>query len=103
MQTLINLAVKFSGMGWIWEKTDGIKTYIAAAAAILTGLGGVLQALSPLLAAHDAGALFAFVKSLPHDQSWLLVVSGLGLLGVGHGIKKAADAAAPTAPDAPKP
>lgn len=100
MNTLINLAVKFSGMGWIWEKTDGIKTYLAAAAAILTGLGGVLQALSPLLAAHDAGALFAFIKTLPHDQSWLMVVSGLGLLGVGHKLDKAADAPAPEAPKA---
>ena len=88
MQTLINMAVKFSGLGWIWAKTDGWKAYIAAAIAILTGLSGVLQEAAPLIAAHDAGGLWARVKALSTHESWRILVDGLGILGIGHGVKK---------------
>lgn len=104
MGTLINLAVKFSGLGWIWEKFDGAKTYIAAAVAILTGLLGLIQEFQPLLVAHDAGGVWALFKALPHDNSWLMLVGGLGTLGLGHRIGKvgaaqeAAQIAAPPVP-----
>lgn len=91
MQTIINLAVKLSGFGWIWDKTDGYKTYIAAAVGILTGLLGLIQELSGPIAAHNAGAVFAILKNLPHDQSWLALVGALGALGIGHKLEKAAN------------
>lgn len=116
MNSIINLLVKLSGLGWMWEKTDGLKTYLAAAAIILPGLGAALAALAglagevgPILGAHDAGALLAFVKALPHDQyadamkaAWLTVGGGLAVLGLGHKLDKATDAPAPAEGDAPK-
>lgn len=89
MRTLINLFVRFSGAGWIWTKTDGYKTYIAATLAILSGLLGIGTELAPLIYAHDAAGLFVLVKHLPQDQAWLTLIGGLGALGLGHKAEKA--------------
>lgn len=98
MNTIINLALKFSGLSWIWEKVDGYKTKGAAIVGILTGLLGVIQELAPAISAHDAGAVFAVLRALPHDPSWLTLVGGFLGLGIGHKLEKAADA--PAAPPA---
>lgn len=90
MGTIANLFVKFSGLGWIWTALDGWKTYIAAAIAILTGLAGLLQELAPILAAHNAGGVLAFVQGLPKDQAWLTLVGGVGMLGLRHSVAKSA-------------
>ena len=100
MNTMINLAVRFSGLGWVWEKTDGAKTYIAAGIAILTGLSGVLSEVLPPLGAHDAGALLSVLKHLPQDSSWMMLVGGLGTLGLGHKASKMAQDEVPVAPPA---
>jgi len=101
MQTIINLAVKFSGLGWIWDRVDGYKTKISAAISILSGLAGVLEHLSPALAAHNAGQVFAVLKAMPSDPAWIMLVGGLGLLGIGHKIDKANEPEVPAV--APKP
>lgn len=85
---IINLAVKFSGLGWLWDVLDGYKTYLAAGISILTGLAGVLSELQPFLASHNASALLDFLKHLPQDNAWIMFVSGLGVLGIGHKIEK---------------
>lgn len=90
MGTLINLFVRFSGLGKLWGWTDGKKTYISAAIAILSGLAGLLGNLLPLVAAHNAAGILAFVKTLPSDQAWLMLVGGLASLGIGHKLDKAA-------------
>ena len=41
-----------------------------------------------LVAAHDAGGLWALVKALSTNESWRILVDGLGILGIGHGVKK---------------
>ena len=98
MKWLLNVAMKFSGLGWVWGKIDGSKTYIAAGLAITTGLAGVLAQLQPVLAGHDAAALLAFLKGLPNDPAWLMLVGGFGALGIGHKLTKAAEAAPVEAP-----
>ena len=90
METLINLFVRLSGLGWLWDKTDGLKTYIAASLSILTGLADVLREIAPILASHNGGALFNYIKAFPHDPGWLLIVHGIGLLGIRNAISKAA-------------
>jgi len=92
---LINLGVKLSGLSWIWTKLDGYKTYLAAAGLILTGAAGVLNGFIGVEQQHNAAALFHWVKSLPTDASWLMLMNGLGILGVGHGIKKISNGATP--------
>lgn len=89
MNAIINMAVKFSGMGWVWDKMDGYKTYGAAAVSILTGLLGLLQEFGPVLASHNAGAAFHLLQGMPKDQSWQMVMAGVGLLGLGHKMEKA--------------
>ncbi len=96
MDTLINLFAKFSGLDWIWDKVDGAKTYLAAAAAILSGLAGVVNEVFPPLTAHNAAGLLNIVKSLPSDPNWVMLVGGVATLGLRHAVQKAADA--PTVP-----
>ena len=91
MNTLINLAAKWSGLGWVWEKTDGYKSKIAGTAAVLTGLGGVLMQVVPILSAHDFAALLNFAKGLPSDPSWAMLIGGLATFGIAHKVEKAAD------------
>ncbi len=88
MNTLINWAVKLSGLGWVWEKTDGAKTYIAATVGILTGLAGLITEFAAPIAAHNAGAIVALLKTLPTDPSWLALIAALGTLGIGHKLEK---------------
>lgn len=113
----MNAIVQLLGLGWIWDKLDGIKTYLAGGLAILTGLGGVLLALSgigaellPLLSAHNLAGILELVKNFATDpnaialgKAWLVLISGLGILGIGHKIDKAAAAAAPIAVSAQPP
>ena len=91
MGTLINFALKFSGIQKAWDFMDGKKTYISATLAILSGFLGVANEVVPLLSAHDAGGIWTLLKHLPQDQSWLMLVGGLGTLGIGHKLEKAAD------------
>jgi len=98
---LINLFVKYSGAGWVWAKMDGYKTYGSAALSILTGLAGVGAELAGPLAAHNAAAVLAVVQGFPHDPSWLMLMAGFGLLGVGHKLDKAADVPGVPLPNQP--
>ncbi len=98
MGNLINFIVKISGFGWVWEKLDGLKTYLAAAVSILTGIVGIIQEFRPALDAHDAATVWSLIQGLPNDQSWLMIVAGLGILGIGHKLEKAAGVAEPSPP-----
>lgn len=103
MNMLINLGVKFSGLGWVWEKADGYKTKAAAVMGLIDGIAhlllalcGFLNMLSPALTAHNAGALVAIARHLGTDPNWQALLSawrscyaGLGVLGIGHKIDKA--------------
>lgn len=99
MNTLINLAVKWSGFGWIWGKLDGYKLYGTGALAILTGLVEVFTQLAPILAAHDSAGLFSFVTHIAANDAWKTVLLGAGAIAAAHKADKmtAAAAAAPSA------
>lgn len=98
MNKLIDLAAKLSGLGWVWEKIDGYKTKLAAAAGILSGAAGLIGEIVPLLDKRSFAALLEFVKHLPQDPAWLLLVGGLGALGLGHKADKIAAATPPAPP-----
>jgi hypothetical protein len=85
MKWLINLVAKWTGASAIWAKVDGYKTKIGATALILSGLAGLLTSISGL---SDMASVLAFVKSVPTDASWLILLNGLGILGIGHKIEK---------------
>lgn len=97
-QFLLNLLLKWSGANMVWEKLDGWKTYGSAALSILTGLAGLAAELAGPLSAHSLPGLVAVIQNLPHDPSWAALVFGLGLLGVGHKLEKAA-----VSPSVPEP
>lgn len=87
---LINLAAKIGGIGTLWGVLDGYKTKVAGVAGLLTGLAGLVQQVSVLIDKHDVAAVWAFAKALPTDSSWLALLAGLGALGIGHKLEKAA-------------
>lgn len=88
MNALLNLFAKYSGFGWVWEKTDGAKTYLAAAAGIFSGLAGLINEVLPPLSAHNFAGVFDVLKNLPQDPSWVLIVGGVGALGLRHAVDK---------------
>ena len=85
---MLNLAMKFSGASFIWKAIDGKKTYIMASVAVLSGLGGLIGGFMAVEQAHDFAALLAYLKGIPDNQSWVMLVGGLTALGVGHKIDK---------------
>ena len=99
MNWLINLIGKWSGVGKVWDALDGWKTKLAAGASILSGISGLILKALPLIDKHDLAAVLEFAKSVPQDQSWLLIVGGFAALGLGHKIEKAKnDPVEPTKP-----
>lgn len=101
MNWLINTAVKLSGLGWVWDKVDGAKTYIAVTLKVLTALAGLLTTLQPMLDAHNLGALVSFCKAISSDPNWKMLTDALLVLGIGHKIDKVADATPAPAPAQP--
>ena len=98
MNWLINIIGKWSGINAIWEKVDGYKTKISGVALLLSGIAALL--LQVVALPHDLAAILAFIKALPTDSAWLTMLSGLGVLGLGHKAEKAA--AVPPAVEQPK-
>lgn len=95
---LIALGMKLFGLGWLWEKIDGMKTYLGASVEILSGLGGVLMSASALVASfnettHNLGDVINFVQGqIAHPSapaiaitiSWGAVVHGWGVMAKKH-------------------
>jgi hypothetical protein len=90
MKTIINLVLRLSGAGYVWDKLDGYKSFLMGSISILTGLAGILQELIDVISKHDYALLLGFISNLPHDQSWLMVVGGMGVIGIAHKIDKQA-------------
>jgi hypothetical protein len=99
MKFLINLFAKISGAGKILGFLDGKKAYIGGGGLMLLGAGMVLVDLVPVLAAQDAGALFAFVQTIPSHPGVQKLLEGFGITGLRHAFSKASE----PAPEAPKP
>lgn len=91
---LIAMALNMFGLGWVWEKIDGAKTYLGASVEILTGFGGVLLAASALVqsflnTATSLGGAINFVQDqMAHPSapviaitiSWAAVIHGWGVM-----------------------
>ena len=81
---MINLIMKWSGMGYVWAKVDGIKAYIVGATTILTGAAGLLQEFLAVSDKHDFSALLKFAQSVPHDPMWAAILTGAGIIAAAH-------------------
>lgn len=91
MDTIINLAMKWSGVAKVLEKINGCKTYIGAAAQILTGSATILAAVANLLSEtaplHSAADYYHWAQTLSHDPNMALIAGGAAV--VGHGLTAA--------------
>lgn len=110
MNTIINLVVRFSGLGLAWDKIDGHKSQIGGAGLMLAGGGMMLTAAAQVLSAYvaclDHSCQVALLQHMAGSDSAKLALEGFvtfkaGLLGLGiaHKIEKAAGAAALTEPE----
>lgn len=89
MNFVINMLAKLGGISKLWGFLDGYKTKVAGVASLLSGLAGIIAQIAPLIEKHDAALVLKFIQGLPTDQSWLMLIAGLGVLGVGHKLEKA--------------
>jgi len=94
MNWMINLIAKWSGLSWIWAKTDGIKGYITSAITILTGVIGLLNEFLTATGDHNFATLWAFLQNIiaHHDANWGFIL--LGCAGIAAFHKAAKNAAA---------
>lgn len=87
---LIALLMKLAGLGGIWDKIDGTKTYLGASATILSGLGGILLAASTLASSfventHSLGDVVNFIQGqFAHPSPQALAIT-LGWAAVLRG------------------
>ena len=84
---IVNLVAKLSGLGFVFDKINGYKTYIGAVISILSG---IVQLLEKVLALQGASDWLAFAKGLPQDPGLALVSVGLIGLGIRHKLDKGA-------------
>lgn len=113
MNFLMGLALKYLGLGKLWDAVDGYKTAIAgfsgllhALAALILFAAGLVDQASPLLQAHDLNGLVHLAQGLQHigadpnvaafSAAWSKFYTALGIVGIGHKIDKAAADPAPS-------
>lgn len=115
---LVAFAVRVTGLGWVWEKIDGAKTYIGAVAEILTGLGAMVTAAGAELnlfvgQVHGIADLWNFAQALVKNPGpaalallagWGVVLHGWGVMAKKHAEdKRHAELLAAAAAPAPAP
>lgn len=86
MKTIINFLGKISGISKLWTALDGYKTKIGGTALFLSGLAGILSTIAGMT--FDTASIIALVKSMSSDPSFIIMMNGLGILGIGHKIEK---------------
>ena len=104
MNTIINLAAKWSGCSFIWDKLDGLKAYLLGLATISSGVAGLIQEYLKVSGAHDFAAMLTFVQGFPHDPMLAVIGAGVGIIAAAHKADKviaAVNTPAPVAEPAP--
>lgn len=86
MNWIINLIGKWTGITAAWAKMDGYKTKVSGIALILSGLSILLTQIIGL--PHDMASVLAYIQAIPNNSAWITLLSGLGVLGIGHKIEK---------------
>lgn len=86
MSWIINIIGKWTGVTAVWAKVDGYKTKISGVALFLSGLSILLTQIIGL--PHDISSVLAYIQVIPNNSAWLTMLSGLGVLGIGHKIEK---------------
>lgn len=97
---IVDTLLKWTGFGWVWEKIDGAKTYIQAAAEMLTGAAAMLASAASELTnfttnVHGIGDLWAFAQAMAKnpDPAALAFMTGWGVVLHGWGVMAAKHAA----------
>lgn len=88
------------GLGGLWDKLDGAKTYISGSILLLSGTAGLLGEVLKLVADKNVVEAWNWAKGLPADQYILTFAAGLAAVGLRHAIAKT-DAAPVALPNQP--
>lgn len=83
------------GLGGLWTKVDGAKTYIAGSIGILSGAAGLLGEVVKLITDKSIIETWGWIKALPSDQYVLTFAAGLAAVGLRHAVAKTAEVAQP--------
>jgi len=81
MKTLINIAVKFSGLSWVVEKVNGYKTYLGGSALILIGVAQILQ---QVMVCKTPADYFALIQTITSNPAYAEIAAGIAAMGIKH-------------------
>lgn len=83
---IIGILSKVTGITNVFSFMDGYKTKVGGLALVLSGLAGILTQVSGMT--FDVQHVLEFVQTIPTNSSWLVMLNGLAVLGIGHKIEK---------------
>lgn len=109
---MIDLLAKLTGFGWVWDKLNGAKTYIAGATLMLSGAAAIATGVSAILTQFQAvsslGGAIDWARGIESGDAWKMIQGGatsfgmgLAAIGLRHNQDKAAAAVLATIPQAP--
>lgn len=110
---VVNVVAKLLGFGGLWDKINGSKTYLGAAAQMLTGASTLLGCAAAIInkalgSVHSLGDLVNFAQGLPSDPAaiaaaaaWAVFLQGWNAMAVKHSHEKLAAKLETPAPPAP--
>lgn len=84
MNKLLNLVLKYSGAGKVWNFLDGKKLYGTGALGVLGALLGLGTDIAPLLAAHDTIGLYTYITHLTSNPNWIVLLGGFATIAGAH-------------------
>ena len=89
VKMIVGFLAKWSGAEKAWTFVNGYKTYVAAAALLLSG---VAQLAGGFSAIGSAAELLFWLKALPGTPGFELIAQGVAAWGVRHAIQKGVEA-----------
>lgn len=91
---VIALAIKFSGLGWVWDKLNGLKTKLGVGITVLSGaalvLSGAANLLTEVQACEAMSCVVGIIRIIGENSDFEVMLDGFKSIGMALAIGGAA-------------